>query len=138
MYSLSACTDSCLKALSCQRVYFHIAVIRKFCRLFCHTQILSLHIKMFWGLGLEPGKIFSAALKSPLTITAATLDKNVAGKKQETQIWFQQNGTNCLIAVVSKTMPNIALNLNLEVGEEFIFHTVGDGMVYLSGFFRLR
>lgn len=90
----------------------------------------------FEGLRIEPtGVLYQFTATSEVNLTSVTLDTKATKPKVngDVQLWIKRGTASQLIAVVSKGIPHVTLNINISVGEEVVFYTVGNGIVYVNG-----
>lgn len=71
------------------------------------------------------------SVETPFCVTNVVLDKTKKSKKGEVQVWLIKGNLKFLIASVSRTIPQVTVNLSFELGETFTLFSQGD--VYLSG-----
>lgn len=90
---------------------------------------------------LEPNKQYSQKVIHELHISAAVLDVESMEKrvKGNVQFWMSQIfdgiSSKYLIANLSRSVTQVALDICIDQGEEVSLYTDGQGDVYLHGYF---
>ncbi|ORY55178.1 hypothetical protein LY90DRAFT_669701 [Neocallimastix californiae] len=89
---------------------------------------------MFWGLKIMPGKTYSQKVEYPFKVTMACLGQEpILGRHCLFVRVEDQDYMLCSLNFGQNEQQS--LNLVFSPGEEIVFHSVGNGPIYLSGMY---
>jgi len=89
---------------------------------------------MFWGLKIMPGKTYTQKVEYPFKVTMACLGQEpILGRHCLYVRVEDQDYMLCSLNFGQNEQQS--LNLVFSPGEEIVFHSVGDGPIYLSGMY---
>lgn len=86
---------------------------------------------------MEPNGQCEQHFGTDLHVSAAVLDVESLppNSKKGVQCWVEYGGKSNLITNLSRAIPQFSLDIGFSKGETVIFHTKGQGNVYLHGYF---
>jgi len=89
---------------------------------------------MFWGLKIMPGKTYTQKVEYPFKVTMACLGQDPIYGRHCLYVRVEdQDYMLCSLNFGQNEQQS--LNLVFSPGEEIVFHSVGDGPIYLSGMY---
>ncbi|XP_058444368.1 46 kDa FK506-binding nuclear protein [Malaya genurostris] len=87
---------------------------------------------MFWGLILKANKKYSQTVVKSFHLSQAALDLSKSGDDVQVMLTSEEN--TYLLCTLSKKLPQVALDLNFEEGDQISLSTNGEGIVHLTGY----
>lgn len=90
------------------------------------------------GICVRPDVFYNFVAAESVHLTSVTLDTQLKSKNLDVQLWIKQDNVEQLIAMVTKQMPHVLINMRLSVGEMVSFFVRGTGSVYINGFIAER
>ncbi|XP_017104930.2 39 kDa FK506-binding nuclear protein [Drosophila bipectinata] len=86
-------------------------------------------MSMFWGLSMKPNRKYTQTIVKSFHISGVALDKG-----DEAKLYLMAEKQKYIVATVSKTIPQVPLDLNFSKGDQIMFQTTGDATVSLLGY----
>merc|ERR1712168_1068692 len=107
------------------------------------SEELSQGTGLFWGVAMQGGKRYSQKVVTPFHISMAALVPGSAGSEDVgngyVTVWLGIKGFDYLLCTLKHdSVFNVALDYELDVGEELDLFINGKGTVYLTGYLRLE
>jgi len=104
---------------------------------------LSSKSGLFWGVAMQGGKRYSQKVVTPFHISMAALEPGSAGEEDVgngyVTVWLGIKGFDYLLCTLKHdSIFNVALDYELDLGEELDLFINGKGTVYLTGYLRLE
>lgn len=88
---------------------------------------------MFWGLVLKANKKYSQTVQKAFHLSQAVLDLTKCGDG-DVQVMLSTEDSTYLLCVLGKKIPQVALDLNFDEGDQISLSTKGEGVVHLTGY----
>lgn len=88
---------------------------------------------MFWGLVLKANKKYSQTVQKAFHLSQAALDLSKCGDG-DVQVMLTSEENTYLLCTLGKKVPQVALDLNFEEGDQISLSTKGEGVVHLTGY----
>ncbi|XP_030562681.1 39 kDa FK506-binding nuclear protein [Drosophila novamexicana] len=86
-------------------------------------------MSMFWGLSMKPNRKYTQTIVKSFHISGVALDEGESAK-----LYITADKTKFIVATLSKSVPQMALDLNFCKGDKIMFQTTGDALVSLIGY----
>lgn len=85
------------------------------------------------GIFVQPETIYTFTPTQPIQLTSVTLDTQLKARVSDVQLWFKNSTIENLIAMLTKQLPHVSLNLIINAGETVSFFVRGGHPVYVNG-----
>lgn len=85
------------------------------------------------GILVQPETIYTFTPTQPIQLTSVTLDTQLKTRVSDVQLWFKNSTMENLIAMMTKQLPHVSLNLIINAGETVTFFIRGGHPVYVNG-----
>ncbi|ALC47789.1 FK506-bp1 [Drosophila busckii] len=86
-------------------------------------------MSMFWGLSMKPNRKYTQTIVKSFHISGAAVDEGETAK-----IYITADKTKFIVATLTKSLPQVSLDLNFCKGDKIMFQTTGDANVSLIGY----
>ncbi|XP_017874640.1 PREDICTED: 39 kDa FK506-binding nuclear protein [Drosophila arizonae] len=86
-------------------------------------------MSMFWGLSMKPNRKYTQTIVKSFHISGVALDEGDSAK-----VYITADKTKFIVATLSKSLPQMTLDLNFCKGDKIMFQTTGNAVVSLIGY----